>query len=268
RAYVLGPDLRLVAPGQPGELCVAGPGLAWGYLGRHPLTAERFVPDPFGKPGSRMYRTGDLARWNDDGHLEFLGRLDRQVKIRGFRVELGEVESALCTVPGVTRAVVELGQRDTGAPVLVGYLTGPAVPALTELRAAVGRLLPYYMLPDRVVHLDELPLTPTGKVDRSRLPAPPPPSVAARHPDPAYADPEGVCAVLAAEIVGPLLAARPAPDDDFFALGGDSLAAAVVVGQVRDRFGVPVSLTEFLAEPTVARLAALVELATVDEGVH
>ncbi|SCL21421.1 amino acid adenylation domain-containing protein [Micromonospora pallida] len=266
RAYVLDPELRLVAPGQPGELCVAGPGLAWGYLGRHPLTAERFVPDPFGAPGSRMYRTGDLARWTDDGHLEFLGRLDRQVKIRGFRVELGEVESALCAVPGVTGAVVELGPHDTGAPTLVGYLTGPAVPGLTELRAAAGRLLPYYMLPDQVVHLDEMPLTATGKVDRSRLPAPPPPSVAARRPDPSYDGPAGVGAVLADEIVGPLLAARPAPDDDFFALGGDSLAAAVIVGQVRDRFGVPVSLTEFLAEPTLARLAALVELATADKG--
>ncbi|GAA2221261.1 acyl carrier protein [Micromonospora olivasterospora] len=107
-----------------------------------------------------------------------------------------------------------------------------------------------------------------ARSDRSRLPAPPPPPAAARRPGPSYGDPEEVAAVLADEIVGPLLTARPAPDDDFFALGGDSLAAAVVVGRVRDRFGVPVSLTEFLAEPTLARLAALVELATADKGIR
>ncbi|MEH1015679.1 amino acid adenylation domain-containing protein [Micromonospora sp. CPCC 206060] len=267
RGYVVDTDLRLVAPGEAGELCVAGPGLAQGYHGRPGLTAERFVPDPFGPSGGRMYRTGDLVRWNADGQLEFLGRVDRQVKIRGFRVELGEVESALCTVPGVATAVVELRPDPTGVPVLVAYVTGPAVPELTTLRAVAGRRLPYYMLPDRLVHLDEVPLTATGKVDRSRLPVPPPPSTRVGEPagGPSYGAADGVGAVLATEIVGPLLDTRPAPGDDFFALGGDSLGAAVAVAQVRERFGVDVSLTEFFADPTVARLAALVALAADEE---
>ncbi|HEX6499075.1 MAG TPA: amino acid adenylation domain-containing protein [Micromonosporaceae bacterium] len=277
RGYVLDADLRPVAPGETGELCVAGPGLAHGYLGRPALTAERFVPDPFGPPGGRMYRTGDLARWNDDGQLEFVGRVDRQVKIRGFRIELGEIESVLGTVPGVAQAVVEPHHDGTGSPVLVAYLTGPAVPDLTTLRAVAGRRLPYYMLPDRLVRLDEVPLTATGKVDRDRLPVPPPTGTAPASGNPASGNPasgdpvypDGLQAVLATEVVGPLLAERPAPGDDFFALGGDSLAAAVVIERVRERFAVPVSLTEFLAEPTVAKLAALVTLggsASADTG--
>ncbi|MEX5711743.1 amino acid adenylation domain-containing protein, partial [Parafrankia sp. FMc6] len=171
RAYVLDERLEPVPFRVAGELYVAGAGLARGYWRRPALTAERFLPDPFGSPGERMYRTGDLARRRANGELEFLGRVDHQVKVRGYRIELGEVEAALTACAGVGEAVV-VGRADRSASLrLVAYLTGPP-----EVEAAVreelATRLPGYMLPTVFVVLDTLPRTPNGKIDRARLPEP------------------------------------------------------------------------------------------------
>ncbi|GHC47463.1 amino acid adenylation domain-containing protein [Streptomyces cinnamoneus] len=173
RVYVVDPALRLLPPGAPGELCVAGAGLARGYLGAPALTAERFVEDPWGPPGSRLYRTGDLVRWNAEGRLEFLGRADGQVKVNGHRIELGEIEAHLARHPDVLQAAVTV-RRDAVVQALVGYVVPRegAAPAPAALRAHLDRSLPGYMVPHAYVTLDRLPLGPSGKLDRGALPAP------------------------------------------------------------------------------------------------
>ncbi|UWE13786.1 non-ribosomal peptide synthase/polyketide synthase [Actinacidiphila bryophytorum] len=232
RAYVLDAALRPVPPGVTGELYLAGAGLARGYLRQGALTAERFTADPYGPAGSRMYRTGDLARWSEDGMLEFAGRSDDQVKIRGYRVETAEVEAALAAHPSVARAVVLAREDRPGVRRLVGY-TVPVQGAEADpaaLRAHTADLLPVYMVPAAVVVLDRLPLLPNGKLDRKALPAPDfTPGTAGRPPgSPAEA---ALCAAFA-EVLG-LPEDGVGADDDFFALGGDSIVAMQLVGRLR-----------------------------------
>ncbi|MFD9906701.1 amino acid adenylation domain-containing protein [Streptomyces sp. NPDC059063] len=254
RLYVLDAHLRLVPQGVVGELYVSGEALARGYLQRPGLTAERFVADPFAM-GERMYRTGDLVRWGADGQLVFVGRADDQVKLRGFRIEPGEIEAAIEALDGVSRAVVAPQATPAGEQHLVAYVVGATDPT-ADLRAALARTLPEYMLPSLFVALDAFPLLSNGKVDRKALPAPEfAPTEAGRAP----ATPrEEVLRALFADVLG-LDERRVGVDNNFFALGGHSLLATRLASRVRTAVGVEMPLRALFEAPTVAALATALD---------
>ncbi len=257
RLYVLGAGARPAPIGAPGELFVAGDSLARGYLGAPDRTAERFTPDPFAaEPGARMYRTGDLTRWLPGGALDYLGRVDHQVKIRGMRVELGEVEAALAAAPQVAQAVVAATADRRGEPTLAAYLVPEAGAAVepAAVRAALKRALPEHMIPDGYVVLDALPLTPNGKVDRGALPEPGAAAIApsaAEYVAPRNEVEEELAAIWAEVLDRPRIGVA----DHFFETGGHSLRALQALSRVRDAFGLELSLPDFFAAPTIARLA-------------
>lgn len=248
RTYVLDRQLQPVPQGAEGELFVAGVGVARGYLGRADLTAERFVPDPFGpEPGSRMYRTGDRCRWRQDGTLEWLGRLDQQIKLRGFRIELAEVENALQDCVGVKQAVVVVAgsgdrQRLLGFVVADAGCSGPALRQILALR------LPEFLLPAQVVLLEELPKTANGKIDRRALADYNVPTAPRTPPRNAT---ESRIAAIWAEVLG---IPEPGMDDNFFDLGGHSLLATRVTSRLAAEFGVDITLADFFSTPTIAGL--------------
>ncbi len=250
RAYVLDDRLQPVPPGVTGELYLAGGGLARGYLGRPGLTAERFVADPFGGPGSRLYRTGDLARWTADGHLDYLGRADDQVKIRGFRIEPGEIESVLAAEPDVAQTVVTVRQEGQ-RKLLVAYVVPVpgALPDPGRLRGHVGRHLPDHMVPAAVVLLDRLPELANGKLDRAALPAPDFSALSTGRA-PGTELEKTLCEVFA-DVLG---LDEVGVDDDFFALGGDSIMAMQLVSRARAS-GVRITPRLVLRHRTVAGLA-------------
>ncbi|MBO0870431.1 MAG: amino acid adenylation domain-containing protein, partial [Micromonosporaceae bacterium] len=252
RVYLLDANLQPVPAGVPGELYVAGGQLARGYLNRPALTAERFLPCPYGPPGGRMYRTGDLARWRRDGGLDYLGRLDRQVKVAGYRIEPGEIESALLALPEVREAAVVV-RTEGGVPALVGYVTGPADPA--ALPAKLSTTLPGYLVPSAFVVLDRLPLTGNGKLDQAALP---PPETAA--PATGYRAPGTDAEVLVADVFARILQLpRVGAGDDFFALGGNSLRGMRAMAQIRAEVAVDVPVRTLFSHPVVADLAAQIE---------
>ncbi|MEU6074068.1 amino acid adenylation domain-containing protein [Micromonospora sp. NPDC047074] len=234
------------APAEVGELCLAGVQLARGYLGRPGLTAEMFVPDPFGPPGSRLYRTGDLARRLPDGAVDYLGRIDHQVKIRGHRVELGEIDAALRTVPGMRAAAtaVHAGQ-------LVGYVVAGTVPAVRVLRAHLAERLPDHMIPSVFVALPALPVGPSGKLDRAALPAPDGHRLAGGERVDPRTDDERRLAGVWAELLG---TGPVGVHDTFVELGGDSLAATRFCSRARRLWGWSLSPADVLTA-TVAELA-------------
>ncbi|MGW1108617.1 amino acid adenylation domain-containing protein [Streptomyces sp. NPDC002540] len=254
--YLLDAQGALVPIGVPGEIHVGGPGVARGYLGRPALTAERFVPDPYGPAGARLYRSGDLARRLPDGSLEFLGRIDGQVKIRGFRIELGEIETALATHPAVRDAVV-LAREDTpGDKRLVAYVTpaADAAPTPAELRTHLSGVLPEYMVPAAFVALDRLPLTTNGKLDKRALPEPGQDALGAGgHVAPRTVAEERIAQVWA-EVLG---LDRVSVEDGFFELGGHSLRAVTLVGRLR-AIGYDLAVRDVFEHRTVARIAELV----------
>jgi acyl-CoA synthetase (AMP-forming)/AMP-acid ligase II/acyl carrier protein len=258
RLYVLDQAGGLAPLGVIGHLHAGGVPVGRGYPGRPALTAERFVPDPFGPPGSRLYRTGDLARWTGDGDLQFMGRIDAQVKIRGLRVEPAEVEAVLREQPGVRDAAVLVRDEGPGDQRLVAYVLAEAGagPLGAALRAALRRSLPDYLVPAAIVSLGSFPLTSHGKLDVAWLPAPDYAAAAAqRYQEPQTAS-ERLIAGVWAEVLG---LERVGSADDFFDLGGHSLLAARIAVRLTDLLGTQVPIHLFFSHVTVRDLAAAVE---------
>ncbi|MDH1459526.1 non-ribosomal peptide synthase/polyketide synthase [Delftia tsuruhatensis] len=250
KALVLGQDLGLVPAGVAGELYLGGQALAQGYLGRPGLSAERFVADPFDQGGGRLYRTGDLVRWNDEGQLEYLGRLDHQVKIRGFRIELGEIEARLLAQPQVRESVVVARKGPAGMH-LAAYVSAHEGLQVTaaELRERLALELPDYMVPAAIMVLDRLPLNANGKVDRAALPEPE--LLASLHYEAPVGDGEQRLAALWSEVLG---VERVGRHDHFFELGGHSLLALKLLERMRAQGWVTQVRTLF-QHPRLADLA-------------
>ncbi|HEY0607284.1 MAG TPA: amino acid adenylation domain-containing protein, partial [Herpetosiphonaceae bacterium] len=281
QVYLLDEQLHPVVVGVVAELYIGGAGLARGYHRRPELTAERFVPNPFSAtPGARLYRTGDLACYQPDGTIEFIGRIDYQVKVRGFRIELGEIEAALEQHPAVAEAVVLAREDVVGNKRLVAYVVENQEPRTknqgddpdgsrflvlgSPLREFLAQRLPDYMLPSVFVTLDAFPLSANGKVDRQALPAP---DTARPELEQAFVAPctptEIALAVLWSEVLG---LSQIGVHDQFFVLGGHSLAVTQVVARVREQFQVEVALNSLFAAPTIAEFARLIEEAVAGKG--
>ncbi|MGA9873192.1 MAG: amino acid adenylation domain-containing protein, partial [Rhodococcus sp. (in: high G+C Gram-positive bacteria)] len=257
RYLVLDQRLRPVPVGVPGELYIAGPGTARGYVDRFSLTAERFVADPYGEPGERMYRTGDVVRWTPDHTIEFVGRSDFQVKVRGFRIELGEIDSVLTDNPSLNFAATVGHTAPSGDTVLVSYVRvaeGHTVD-VAQVTEQVAAVLPRHMVPTAIVVLDEIPLTPVGKLDRRALPVPELTVSAVPYRAPSNATEQSVVDVFA-DVLG---VERVGVDDNFFDLGGTSLVATRVVPALEAATGVRVPLQSLFLDPTAAGLAARIE---------
>ena len=252
--HVLDQRQRPVPVGIAGELYIGGAGLARGYIGRAEETAERFVPHPYSAHGGeRLYRTGDLVRYLESGELEYVGRRDDQVKLRGYRIELGEIETVLESHPLVQQAVVTVREEQW----LVGYVVGmegSEREVAAELRSYLRERLPDYMVPQRWVMLDQLPLTTSGKIDRRRLPAPSGAGAGEQEQEAAseWTPVEELVAGIWSEV---LKLATVGRDENFFELGGHSLLATQVISRVRQAFGVEIGLRRLFEEPTVRRLA-------------
>ncbi|MFD9904202.1 amino acid adenylation domain-containing protein [Streptomyces sp. NPDC059063] len=266
QVYVLDARLHPVAPGVQGELYIGGDGMARGYQGRPDMTAERFVPSPFGPAGARMYRTGDLVRWNKNGQLEYVARTDFQVKIRGFRIELGEIEHVLAGHADVAQAVVIVREDTPDDKRIVGYVVpksrvgaaddAPAEdfgPLLAELTESVRDRLPDYMMPSALIPLSEIPLTPNGKLDLRALPSEHVTETVVSE-GPRDIHEEKLCGFFA-ELLGK---EQVGIHDDFFQLGGHSLMATRLSVRIRKEFGVDMPLRTIIKYPTVAELASLV----------
>src|SRR6266536_3530341 len=266
RAWVLDRHGNLAPLGVPGELHVAAAGVARGYLGRPQLTAERFLPEPYGPtPGQRMYRTGDLAQWRPDGQLQFLGRLDRQVKIRGVRIELGEIEHHLAGHPDVQTAAVTTWTSDNDTR-LAAYLVPAnpqAPPSSQQLHAWLAERLPPHLLPAAYLPLAALPLTPSGKLDHAKLPPPHAQPAAA----PAKTSPTTTTEQTLAELWHAILRQdhdRLGTHDNFFLIGGNSLQSTQLLVRINETFGVRLDLRALYANATIAQLAAQIDQTTLD----
>jgi amino acid adenylation domain-containing protein len=270
RVYLLDPGLRPVPVGVPGELYIAGAGLARGYLGQPGLTAASFLPDPFGPPGARMYRSGDLARFRGSGDVEILGRIDHQVKIRGFRIELTEIELALTRHPAVRQAAVLVQEQGSAGRRLVAYLAaGSGAPDPAGWKDLLRRSLPDYMVPGAFVLLPDLPLTANGKVDRKALLAIAPAFTSSRKE---HVAPRTPLEELVAEIWRDSLGAeRVGVHDSFWDLGGHSLLATRVLARVEEELGLDLPIQAIFEAPVLADFtavlgrAALAELAKLSE---
>jgi len=260
RLHILDEHLQPVAAAEAGEIYIGGAGVARGYLNRAELTAERFLPDPFGsEPSARMYRTGDLGRWRQDGALDFLGRTDHQVKIRGYRIELGEIEAQLVRHPDVREAAVLAREEGESEKRLVAYLVpqNPAIPpAIETLQRHLAGMLPEYMVPSAFVALERLPLTPNGKLDRRALPSPDEAPQLHRR----YDAPKGELEESLTRIWQALLRVeRVGRNDNFFELGGYSMLVLDLRSRMESALGMEIPLSAILEAPTVGQLARFIE---------
>ncbi|MFZ2452642.1 MAG: amino acid adenylation domain-containing protein, partial [Methylovulum miyakonense] len=250
--YILDQHGEPVPMGVSGELCIAGAGIAQGYINRPDLTAEKFIPNPFGVAGGRLYKTGDLAKFRADGNIEFLGRIDHQVKIRGFRIELGEIEARLTGFPYVRAAVVLAREDSSGDKRLVAYLLADVEPSISDLREHLSVVLPDYMIPGAFVRLAEFPLTPNGKLDRRALPEPDRAAVATQD----YAAPQTLAETVLAELWQALLGVdKVGRDDHFFELGGHSLMAISLVERLQQQ-GFSAEVMNVFTMPVLSEMAA------------
>jgi amino acid adenylation domain-containing protein len=258
--YVLDENLEPVPPGDMGELYIGGAGVARGYLNRPELTAERFLPDPFsGVSGARLYKSGDLARFRMDGTLEYLGRADDQVKIRGYRIELGEIEATLASHERVRSCAVLAREDEPGDRQLVAYVVprDREAPGTDSMRAFLRERLPDYMVPARFVHLASLPLTPNGKIDRKSLPAPSRDVSGDGEGGEPRTDTEKRVAAIWSEV---LKLDGIGIHDDFFDLGGDSMAAVALVAHLHETFDLELDFAGLFDRPTIAGLSELVDV--------
>ncbi|WP_411860638.1 amino acid adenylation domain-containing protein [Paenibacillus polymyxa] len=262
RIFILDAHLQLVPPGVDGELCVAGVGLARGYLNHPELTAEKFVEHPFA-PGERLYRTGDLARWLPDGNVEYLGRIDHQVKIRGFRIEIGEIEEQLLKIDSVQETIVIAREGKSGQE-LCAYLVAGRPLTLGELRSALAQKLPNYMIPAHFVQLPQMPLTPNDKIDRKALPAPEGNALTGG----AYVAPRNEAERTLADVWQAVLNAdRVGVTDHFFELGGDSIKSIQVSSRLHQA-GYKLEIRDLFKYPTISQLSLHVKPIgrTIDQG--
>ncbi|WP_339305760.1 amino acid adenylation domain-containing protein [Paenibacillus sp. FSL L8-0435] len=260
--FILDAHLQLVPPGVDGELCVAGVGLARGYLNQPELTAEKFVEHPFA-PGERLYRTGDLARWLPDGNMEYLGRIDHQVKIRGFRIEVGEIEEQLLKIDSVQETIVIAREGKSGQE-LCAYLVASLPLTLGELRSALAQKLPNYMIPAYFVQLPRMPLTPNDKIDRKALPAPEGNALTGG----AYVAPRNETERTLADVWQAVLNAdRVGVTDHFFELGGDSIKSIQVSSRLHQA-GYKLEIRDLFKYPTISQLSLHVKpiRSTIDQG--
>lgn len=254
KIYILDKSYSLVPAGVRGELCISGDSVGRGYINRPELTSEKFIPDPY-EPGRRMYKTGDLARWMPDGNLEFLGRIDHQIKIRGFRVELGEIESQLLNHEAIKEAVVVHGKNEKGNSYLCAYMVSDKEVTVSELRSFLSAKLPAYMIPSYFIRLKEMPLTPSGKIDRKALPEP----GENMETDTQYVEPKTQVEELLAKIWSEVLNLdKIGINDNFFELGGDSLS--IIQVQIKAfSYNWGITAQDFYKYQTVKELAAVIE---------
>ncbi len=255
KAYIIDKNKKLQPVGIQGELCFSGVGLGRGYLNRPELTAEKYIENPFVQ-GERMYRTGDLARWLPDGNIEFLGRIDHQVKIRGFRIELGEIESQLLKYDGISEVIVVAKEDINGSNYLCGYICGEREYSISELREHLAKELPEYMIPSYIIHLDKLPLTANGKIDRKALPEPDGSiTTGVEYVAPSNEIEEKLVGIWS-EVLG---IEKIGVNDNFFELGGHSLKAINISAKINKELNVAVPLREMFEAPTIKGLARYVE---------
>jgi acyl-CoA synthetase (AMP-forming)/AMP-acid ligase II len=257
RVYVVGADWQPVTLGVPGELAIAGRGLARYYLAHPALTAEKFIPNPYGAPGERLYLSGDLVRYRNDGRIDFVGRLDTQVKIRGYRIELGEIEAALKSHPEVGESIVIAQDGARESPRLIAYIvTKRETWNCEDLRNYLKDKLPEYMVPAGFVKLQKFPLTPHGKVDLKALPTPETSRIGL---DQDYIPPrteiERTIAAIWKEVLG---ISEIGIGDNFFDRGGNSLLAVRMAERLRDKLPVKVSVVDIFKHPTISAQAAFV----------
>jgi acyl carrier protein len=263
QVHVLDSNLKAQPIGIAGELYIGGSCLARGYLAQPDLTAERFIPNPFGNSGERLYKTGDRAKWDSGGNLQFSGRVDHQVKVRGFRVELEEIESVLHGHAAIRQAAVAARDDGSGGKRLVAFIVTDSSDAIdAELRHLLQEKLPPFMAAVQIVHLDSMPLTSSGKLDRKALQQIPERRISTSALP--QTDTEQVLAKIWAELLGISI---PSIHEDFFQLGGHSLLALQLLSRVRERFDIEIPLRDFFKGAfTVAELARVVEEAEIQQA--